>query len=76
MSSLTTSEDLPNCPQCGAPAVKDDDRSRHCNSCGLGWQLKTEADELDLEADKLVRSRGWNEEQGHGKNIGRFQTRW
>ena len=70
------SEDLPNCPQCGAPAVKDDDCGRHCNSCGLGWQLRTEADELDLEAEKLVRSRGWNEEQGRARDLGRFPHGW
>jgi hypothetical protein len=76
MTAITVSEDLPNCPQCGAPAVKDDERGRHCNSCGLSWQLRTEADELDLEADKLVRSRGWNEEQGRARDLGRVPHRW
>ena len=74
--TITVSEDVPHCPQCGAPAVKDDERGRHCNGCGLSWQRATEADELDLEADKLVRSREWNEEHGRGKHIGRFPHRW
>ena len=73
---LIVSEDLPECPQCGAPAVKTDDRQRQCNACGLTWERMTEEDELDAEAERLVRSRGWNEEQGRGKKIGKFQTRW
>ena len=74
--SITVTEDLPNCPGCGAPAVKTSDRDRQCNSCGLTWERVTEDDELDAEADRLVRSRGWNEERGRGKSIGKFQQRW
>jgi uncharacterized Zn finger protein (UPF0148 family) len=74
--TLTVTEDLPNCPQCGAPAIKDGDQQRHCNSCGLAWERVTEDDELDAEADRISRQRGWNEEQGRGKNIGKGQMRW
>ena len=74
--SLIVTEDLPDCPRCGAPAVKTSDRDRQCNSCGLTWERLTEDDELDAEAERLVRSRGWNEEQGRGKSIGKFQSRW
>jgi len=71
-----TTEDLPQCPGCGAPAVQTSDRDRQCNTCGLTWTRETEADELDAEADRLVRSRGWNEERGRSKTIGKFQRRW
>lgn len=74
--AIVVTEDLANCPRCGAPAVHTGERSRICNSCGLAWERMTEADELDAEADRLVRSRGWNEEKGRGKSIGKFQTRW
>jgi uncharacterized Zn ribbon protein len=73
---IIVTEDLPNCPRCEAPAVKDDDRRRHCNSCGLAWERKTEADELDDDADRLVRSRGFNEKARGSTTIGRGQTRW
>lgn len=73
---LIVSEDLPACPQCGAEVVKTGDRQRQCNSCGLTWERMTEDDELDAEAERLVRGRGWNEKQGRAKDIGKFQTRW
>lgn len=76
MSRLIVTEDLPECPGCGAPAVKTSERDRQCNSCGLTWERVTENDELDAEADRLVRSRGWNEEQGRGKSIKKSQVRW
>jgi peptide subunit release factor 1 (eRF1) len=76
MSRLIVTEDLAECPQCGAPVVKTSDRARQCNSCGLAWERVTEDDELDAEAERLVRSRGWNEERGRAKSIGKFQTRW
>lgn len=73
---ITVTEDIPNCPGCDAPAVKDSDRQRHCNACGLAWERRTEADELDDEADRLVRSRGFNEKVRGTTTIGRGQTRW
>ena len=73
---LTVTEDVRECPACGAPAVKDDERSRHCNTCGLVWVRITEADELDMEADRAVRSRGTNEDAGRAKSIAKHQTRW
>jgi len=76
MSRVIVTEDLAECPRCGAPAVKTGDRSRQCNSCGLAWERFNEDDELDAEAERLVRSRGWNEERGRGKSIGKFQQRW
>ena len=76
MSHITVTEDLPSCPQCGAPAVKTGDRQRQCNACGLAWERVTEDDELDAEADQMVRSRAFNEEQGRAKSISKFQKRW
>ncbi len=76
MSRITVTEDLPECPQCGAPAVKTGDRQRQCNACGLAWERLEENDELDAEADRLVRSRGWNEEHGGARDIGKFPRRW
>jgi hypothetical protein len=76
MSQITTTEDVPTCPKCDAPAVKDGLQDRHCNACGLAWKVVTAEDELDAEADRLVRSRGWNEEKGKSKKIGKFQARW
>lgn len=73
---ITVSEDIPNCPGCGAVATKTDETHRVCTTCGLDWERKTPADELDDEADRLVRSRGWNEEKKGSTRIGRFQTRW
>ena len=76
MSRITVTEDLPECPQCGAPAVKTGDRQRQCNACGLAWERLDENDELDAEADRLVRSRGWNKEHGGARDIGKFPRRW
>jgi len=76
MSKLIVTEDIAECPKCGAPAVKTGDRQRQCNACGLTWERVTEEDELDADAESLVRSRGWNEERGRGKSIGKFQQRW
>jgi uncharacterized Zn finger protein (UPF0148 family) len=76
MSRLTVTEDVTECPRCGAPAVKTSDRERQCNSCGLTWERVTENDELDAEAERLVQSRGWNEERGRAKSIGKTQQRW
>ena len=73
---ITVSEDIPNCPGCGAVATKTDEHHRVCTTCGLAWERKTPEDELDEEADRLVRSRGWNEEKKGSTSIGRFQTRW
>jgi tRNA(Ile2) C34 agmatinyltransferase TiaS len=76
MPRLIVTEDLPDCPRCAAPAVKTGDRDRQCNSCGLTWERMTEDDELDAEADQLVRSRAFNEEHGRAKSISKFQMRW
>lgn len=76
MTDLSTTVDVPNCPQCGAVAVKQGIQDRACNTCGLVWKVVTEQDELDAEADRLVRSRGWNEEHGRGKEIGKGALRW
>ena len=76
MMKLTVTEDLPTCPQCGNPAVKIDDRHRNCNTCGLTWERLTAEDELDDAAERLIRSRGWNEEHGKTEKIGRFPRRW
>ena len=76
MSRIVVTEDVSECPQCGAPAVKTGDRERQCNTCGLAWERMSEDDELDAEADRLVRSRGWNEERGRAKLIGKGQQRW
>ena len=73
---VITTEEPEGCPLCSTPLVKTDEHSRICNSCGFSCRVLTEEDELDAEAERLVRSRGWNEEQGRGKKIGRFQTRW
>jgi hypothetical protein len=35
----------------------------------------TESDELDAVADRIIRSRGWNEDEGKSKKIGRA-ARW
>ena len=76
MPRLIVTEDLPDCPRCSAPAVKTGDRQRQCNACGLAWERVTEDDELDAEADHLVRSRAYSEECGRSKSISKFQTRW
>ena len=76
MSRIIVTEDVSECPRCGAPAVKTSDRDRQCNSCGLTWERVTENDELDAEADRQARSRGWNEERGRAKSIGKGQQRW
>jgi len=73
---ITVTEDLPACPQCGAPAVKTGTNDRICNSCGLTWTVRTEQDELDEAASREVRSREFNEERGRARKIGRLQTRW
>ena len=74
--TIIVTEDLPECPQCGAPAVKTGDRQRQCNACGLAWERMNEDDELDAEADRLVRGRGFADEHGRSRKIGKFQTRW
>jgi uncharacterized Zn finger protein (UPF0148 family) len=76
VSRLVVTEDLSECPRCGAPAVKTSDRDRQCNTCGLTWERVTEDDELDIAADRSARSRGWNEERGRSKSIGKGQQRW
>ena len=73
---IVVSEDIPNCPGCGAVARKTDDLHRICTTCGLAWERKTPEDEADEEADRLVRSRGWNEEKKGRTPIGRGQMRW
>ena len=73
---IIVTEELPNCPKCGAPAVSTGDRQRQCNSCGLAWERKTPADEEDDEADRVVRSRGFNEKAGGARSIVPGQGRW
>ena len=63
-------------PTVQCATVKTGDRQRQCNACGLAWERMTEDDKLDAEADHLVRSRGYNEEQGRAKSISKFQKRW
>lgn len=72
---ITTAEP-DQCPMCGSPLVSIGTKDRICNACGFSCTVHTEEDELDAEAERLVRSRGWNEEEGRSKKIGRFQTRW
>jgi len=76
MNTIVITEDVANCPQCGAEAVKLGPNQRNCNACGLTWEVCTEEDELDAQADRLVRSRGWNEDREGKREIGRFQKRW
>ena len=73
---LFVTEELAACPGCGAPPVKTGDRQRQCNSCGLVWERLTEQDELDDEADRVVRSRGHNEKTGGARSIPPGQARW
>lgn len=73
---ITVTEDLKECPGCGALAVRIDDRRRNCNGCGLTWTVETAEDDLDREAEREVRSRAWNEEKGRGSAIAPGQTRW
>ena len=68
---IIVTEDVSECPRCGAPTVKTGDRERQCNTCGLAWERMSEDD-----ADRLVRGRAFNEEQGRSKSISKFQTRW
>jgi len=72
---IIVTNELTECPQCDAPAVKYGDRQRGCNSCGLVWERMSEQDELDLEAERTVRTRSWAEENGRGKSIGKG-ARW
>ena len=73
---LIVTEELSSCPGCGAPPVKTGDRQRQCNACGLVWERRTAADEEDDEADRMVRSRGWNERNHGSTKIPKGQTRW
>ena len=73
---ITVTEDLKECPGCGAPAVRIDARHRNCNGCGLTWTVETAEDELDAAADREVRSREFNEEHGRGRPIAKGQARW
>ena len=73
---LTTTDDVKECPQCAGAVTSTGLNDRQCNTCGLVWTVVTEADELDAEADRLVRSRGYSEDRGRSRKIGRFQSRW
>ena len=64
------------CPQCKSPLVRTCMKDFQCNGCGFTCTVFTAEDELDAEADKLVRQRGYNEEHGRAKKIGKFQARW
>lgn len=77
--TVTITSDLEFCPVCEAgdqcvPLVKTTRNDRICNTCGFACVLVTEADELDAQADRQVRSRGANIERA--SKIGRFQSRW
>ena len=77
--SVVITADLEFCPACEpkqVPLVRTGTNDRICNTCGFSCTLVTPKDEADLEADMLVRSRKWNEEHGHARLIGKFQTRW
>ena len=73
---ITVSEDIPNCPGCGAVATKTDETHRVCTTCGLAWERRTPEDELDEEADRAVRSRGFSEKGGGMTPLRPGQTRW
>ena len=73
---ITVTIDEPNCPVCGSPAVKHGLNDRACNACGLTWTVVTEQDELDAEADRLVKSRGVNEERERARKIPKGASRW
>jgi len=73
---ITTTVDVPNCPQCGGLAKQMGRQDRACLTCGLAWKVVTEQDELDAEADRLIRSRGYAEEHGRGRTVGKGATRW
>ena len=73
---VTVTEDVDSCLNCGAPAVRDDERHRHCNACGMVWERMTEEDELDIEADRATRGRGWADERGRSREIRGGQERW
>jgi uncharacterized Zn finger protein (UPF0148 family) len=73
---VITTVEPEQCPMCGSPLVSIGTKDRICNACGFSCTVHTEEDELDAEAERLVRSRGWNEDEGRSKEIGRFQTRW
>jgi ribosomal protein S27AE len=67
--AIVASVDSPTCPRCGSPVVATSRADRICNTCGLGFTVVTARDELDLKADREVRSRAWNEERGRGRAI-------
>ena len=73
---IVVTEDLPGCPQCGAPAVATGGNRRQCNCCGLTWAVVTAEDELDSDAQRLVMSRQSNEDAGRARKIERLQTQW
>jgi hypothetical protein len=75
-AQIVVTEDLKECPRCGAPAVRIGERDRNCNGCGLTWRRETAEDELDAAADREVRRREWNEEKGRARPIAKGQTRW
>ena len=70
---IITTEKPSACPQCGSPMVSTSANDYQCNACGFTCSVFTAQDELDAEADKIVRTRGYNEEHGRGKKISRFQ---
>lgn len=73
---IITTEKPNTCPLCESPMVCTSAQDYQCNACGFTCTVFTAQDELDAEADKLVRQRGWNEEHGRGKKISKFQSRW
>ncbi len=76
MSHVITTTKPDACPQCGSVMVCTSAQDYQCNACGFTCSVFTAEDELDAEADRLVRTRGFNEEHGRGKKIARFQSRW
>jgi uncharacterized Zn finger protein (UPF0148 family) len=75
-SGIVATEDLKECPGCGAPATRIGDRQRICNGCGLDWIVVTPEDELEAEAERKVRGREHAEEHGRGRPIAKEQLRW
>lgn len=69
---LILTADVAECPGCGAPLVRDTERQRHCNGCGLVAVYVSDFDQQ--EADEMAKIPG--QERGRRTPLGKFQRTW
>lgn len=71
---VIATEEPAACPGCNSPLVRTTLHDRICNCCGFVCTVQTAEDELDMEADRAVMTREFNEERA--RKIHGGQTRW